>query len=118
MGKKKKAKNAKDLVQIEMKLEELKDLMDGDFFSAHRKGRLILLETQKVRILRQKEETWRQKNRVVWLEVGDNNTNSFQRFTNQRRITNSIWDLKDENGESFSDQSSLKGVTILNFKEI
>ena len=55
--KEKKAKNAKDLVQIEMELEELTGLVDGAFFPAHRKERLILLETQKARILRQEEET-------------------------------------------------------------
>jgi hypothetical protein len=57
-----------------------------------------------------KEVDWRIKSKVVWLELGDNNTKLFHSFTNHRWIINTIWELDDQGGTKvigFKDLSQL-----------
>jgi len=45
--------------------------------------------------LEKEEQEWRLKSRVLWLEVGDNNTKYFHQFVNFRRDLNTIWEIKN-----------------------
>ena len=68
--------------------------------------------------LKKIEETWWLKRRVVWLEAGHNNTKFFHRYANQRRISNSIWELKKSNGDLINDQRRLNVEAVNFFKDI
>ena len=92
--------------------------MVRDYFSANRKERLFQLYAKRVKILRQEEQTWILKSRPVWLEAGDNNTNFFHRFSNQRKITNYFWELKIENGDLISDKTNIKDVALGFFSDL
>jgi hypothetical protein len=46
-------------------------------------------------LLAEQEETWRQKNKAIWLENGYENTKKFQAYAKGRRDYNTIWSLKD-----------------------
>ena len=43
------------------------------------------------------ENLWRQSSRVLWLEVGDRNTNFFHRSTSIHKRRNMIDNVKDDN---------------------
>ena len=74
--------------------------------------------SQKEKILRQIEETWRLKSRKVWLEARDNNTIFFHKYSNQRRISNSIWEMKNSVGEVINEHRSLNIKVVNYFKDI
>ena len=48
----------------------------------------------------------------------DNNTHFFQNYENQRRIPNSIWDLKDSNGNLMLSQLSLEDEYVSHFNYV
>jgi hypothetical protein len=49
-------------------------------------------------ILKQEEETWRQKSRINWLALGDKNTKFFHAYASSRKMNNTIWDITKEDG--------------------
>lgn len=76
------------------------------------------LDAGKDMILKHEEESWRLKSRATWLSQGDNNTKFFHNYANQRRITNSIWKIKDAGGELDSDKKYLEKDAVQHFKEV
>ena len=94
--------------QIEWDIENIHDQFDEDQLFVSREERLAYQQPHSANILRQIEKYWHLKSMVVWLEVGDCNTKFFHKFSNQRRITNYIWELKNENGYTINDQRTLK----------
>lgn len=76
------------------------------------------MEAHKHKLLRIEEEEWRLKSRALWLKCGDNNTNFFHNFTNQRRIHNSIWDFQNELGQTISSQKDLSEAATKHFKKV
>eukprot|EP00253_Pinus_taeda_P001842 PITA_01842 len=62
------------------------------------RAQLFALETEKAKLLRQKEEDWRLKIRAIWLQACDENTKFFQQHANGRKAANTIWELSDRNG--------------------
>jgi hypothetical protein len=69
---------------------------------------LINLETKKKKILEDREAAWRLKSRALWLECGDENTKFFQAYARSRKLTNTIWSLKDSAGR---DVKSFDGLS-------
>ena len=55
--------------------------------------------------MEEKEEAWFLKRREIWLQGGDRNTKFFQDYAWGRKITNTIWELKN-----------WEGVTIWSFE--
>ena len=55
-------------------------------------------------MLKLEGETWRLKSSEIQLTQGDNNTEFVHKYANYRRNLNTIWDLKDENGNVVSSQ--------------
>lgn len=76
------------------------------------------LEERRLKILKVKEETWRQKSRAIWLAKGDLNTHFFHCFANQRRINNVIWEVRDGNGNTICGQNDLQEDVARHFKNI
>lgn len=63
-----------------------------------------------------KEETLRQKSWAIWIHASDNNSKKCHRFANQRRLSNSIWEMKGEQEEMVCDTKLTKQVTVSHFK--
>ena len=76
------------------------------------------LEYKKVVILRKEEETWRHKSRATWLAQGDANRKYFHQFVDFRRITNAMWEIKNEMGELIKGQENLEEDAQRYFKNI
>jgi hypothetical protein len=66
------------------------------------------------------EAKWGLKSRAIWLE-GDNNNIVFHNFVNYRKNLNSIWEIKDQNGQMISSFKEIskagKGYFCILFKE-
>jgi len=62
------------------------------------KTTLLRLEERRNKLLKEKEEMWRLKRRVSWLKSGDENTKFFQAFEKGIKCSNTIWKLKDQDG--------------------
>lgn len=60
----------------------------------------------------------RLKIRAVWLEAGDINSRFFHWFANHRRISNSIWELKNQDGIMLGEQSAIKEELARHFQGI
>lgn len=75
------------------------------------------LEKRKQKILEAQEVTWRLKSRVLWLKEGDKNTKFFHRFANKRREENTIWEIKDEEGNTHSTQEAIPREAVKYFKK-
>ena len=58
------------------------------------------------------------KSRVVWLQSGDKNTKFFQNFANERRLINSMCNLKDKNDALLFYQNALEEGEISFFQEV
>lgn len=61
-------------------------------------------------MLKEKEETWRLKSKAIWLESGDENTKFFQAYAKGRKNVNTIWYLKDQDGNL---ETSFEGLSLL-----
>ena len=69
-------------------------------------------------LLEQEEVFWRQRSHVSWLKEGDKNTKKFHAQCNQRRKTNLISGLQDDDGVWHTDQSKISELAIAYFKNI
>jgi hypothetical protein len=56
------------------------------------------LEYKKRKFLEDKEVKWRLKSRDTWLELGDENTKYFHKFSNHWKNINTIWEMTNEEG--------------------
>ena len=60
----------------------------------------------------------RQKSRAVWLKDEDNNWKFFHQFSNHYRNANSLWGLKDSQGDWCVDAKGLKKDVVDFFWDI
>jgi hypothetical protein len=60
----------------------------------------VRLDKKRQILLGEKEVAWQLKSRVIWLHCGDENTKFFQAYAKGRKMVNTIWDLKGDNGET------------------
>jgi len=74
------------------------------------------LEDDRKKKLLEEEERWRQKNRAIWITIGDKNTKFFHRFASYRRNKNHIWEIEDDLGKVHSHLEDIKNVAINYYK--
>eukprot|EP00253_Pinus_taeda_P006605 PITA_06605 len=86
----KKEKEEHTLGDIENQLTTLMDEQGRGYTYIAAKLHLVVLETQRSRILLDQEETWRVKSRAIWLQAADGNTKFFHKFANGRKSSDTI----------------------------
>jgi hypothetical protein len=68
---------------------------------------------REVNMLVEKEETfWRQRSRVSWLKEGDRNTKFFHACASQRKKTNLITGLRDEQGVWQNEAATISNIAV------
>jgi hypothetical protein len=97
-----KARSSRTLVETKEHRKTLYQILDEGPLSKEQLEGIKNLENTRLKWLKVEEQEWRQKSRAVWIKDGDNNTQFFHQFTNYRRNHNSIWEIKNGNGESVS----------------
>ncbi|CAM8943394.1 unnamed protein product [Rhodiola kirilowii] len=66
-----------------------------------------------------REETmWAQRSRISWLSEGDNNTRFFHLKANARRRVNTISNLVDNIGRSYSNPDDIERVAVSYFRDL
>lgn len=116
--KEKKVKEDQKILDIELELETLLDDRNLGFSLAEGKNRVIELEIQKDKILKEREEAWRLKSRALWLKVGDDNPRLFQNYAKGRKVTNTIWKLPLPNGELADNFQKLSRLGTSHFQNL
>ena len=76
------------------------------------------MESNKNKFLKEQEEVWRLKIRVVWLASGDNNTQFFQSFAKGRKLQNTNWELNNSNNEVCSSFEDLDRISKSHFETL
>ena len=90
------------ITQIEADLEEIQNTDRGGFITQEDKERLYTLESNRNKILEEREEVLRLKTRAICMECGDDNTKFFQAFAKGRKQQNTFWELRNANNEIVS----------------
>jgi hypothetical protein len=60
--------------------------------------KVFCLEEARNKILREDEDRWRLKSRMLWLTGGDKNTRFFHRVASFRRNKKFLWEIEEEGG--------------------
>jgi hypothetical protein len=100
---------------VEEDLENLYAKMQGGNVSAIDLELCLSMEARRFNILLEQEKAWRLKSWALWLETIFQNSKFFQKFANFRKIFNTIWELKDSQGNKkrgFSDLAALGSNTL------
>jgi exonuclease III len=77
--------------------------------------RIKELERDRSTFLREDEERWRLKSRMLWLNGGDKNTRFFHRFASARRSKKQLWDIEQEDGITYHAQEEIKVAAVNHF---
>ena len=93
----KKKKELNSVIEcIAAEIHVLTSIISRDFFSSSQQQALIGLEESRQNNLLHKEETLRQKSRVIWLLAGGSNSKYFHNQENKGHLSNSILEDKGE----------------------
>eukprot|EP00253_Pinus_taeda_P027005 PITA_27005 len=101
-----------------MELGELENPESDGYESQKSKDRILLLEKYRSQILLAREEEWRLKSRVIWLKAGDENTKFFHNYAKGRKIMNTMWKLKNEEGREANTFESLSCMGRSHFQNL
>lgn len=117
-AKEKKAKDEQLITAIEAELYNLLDDRNLGFTWVDDKEKLNELERQKDKILKEREESWRLKSRVIWLKAGDENTKFYQNYVKGRKIANTIWKMPLLDGEQVDSFQKLSILGTSHFQNL
>jgi len=117
-ARKKQQMDEAELKKVEGVLKKLENTGLSSYSTIESKDQLIKLESEKIRLPRQKEETWRLKSREIWLKAGDENSKFFQQYARGRKSINTIWELRDNSGRETSSFNQLADMGMHHFSHI
>lgn len=99
--------------QCKSKMKKLRRLRDCNSVNMYKKAKEELFL-----IFDQREIFWRQRSKQLWLHLGDKNSKYFHYSASERRRTNQIHRLRDNNGEWADCESGLAGVITEHFNHL
>ena len=88
-------------------MESLQVEMEACEITKEHLNKEIELESTLQKILRQEEEGWRLRSRILWLKGGDQNTKFFQNQCKDTQRWNSMRELKAEDGSLIQGQAAI-----------
>ena len=94
----KKGLDHKELKEAEQKIQNIYCSNESGIFSKEELQELRMEERKRSLLLLQEEKLSRLKSIDVWLEARDKNTKYFPKFSSHRKKTNTILEIKDEEG--------------------
>jgi hypothetical protein len=89
---------------------------EGDRLSQEAETKLIYLESERNKLLKEQEEWWRSKSRAIWVKSGDQNNKFFHQFATQRRNSKFIWEIADSAGTLLNNQKDIAAESLKYFK--
>jgi len=99
--------------------QELKQVGNGrGFCSTEGKEDLVRLELRRRAFLVDKEALWRLKNHAIWLTCGDENIEFFHSYAKGRKMTNTIWGLKQDDGQTVNSFEGMSTMEISHFRDL
>jgi hypothetical protein len=104
------------LCRIEQELEDLLRLKAMDTCRVDLDHQVHCLEEAHNIFLREEEERWRLKSRMLWLAGGDKNTRFFHRVASFRRSKFFLWEIEEEGGRVHQSTEAIKTTTFTHFK--
>jgi len=114
---------SKEHIRAQEELMRLEELLIGYLLQEAREPKSIIrdntikhLETERDNLLREEEENWRLRSRVVCLKSGDKNIFFFHNFASYRRNKKHICDISDEEGHAHTGVETIKSEAIKLFK--
>eukprot|EP00253_Pinus_taeda_P033651 PITA_33651 len=106
------------LNEAERIITEYKNSTSGTYNTPECKEQYNLLLTKRSQILKEREESMRLRSRAILLTEGDNNTKFYHKFANGWKAINTIWELKDQQGHTISNQQNLARLATDHFRGI
>eukprot|EP00253_Pinus_taeda_P008693 PITA_08693 len=91
--------------------------MTAQAVSWNTRAQIWELEKKKQNLLKIEEISWKLKSRITWMKEGDKNTEFFHRFASKRRAVNSIWQIKNEEGDFLFSQEGIANEAVSYFKK-
>lgn len=80
--------------------------------------KILNLSRRKEKILKTREEEWRQESHLAWIKGGDNNTKYFDQATSKRKQQNMIWTITNEYGITLSSPMDINMEDFQHYKEL
>ncbi|XP_058757456.1 uncharacterized protein LOC131630719 [Vicia villosa] len=107
--------------EISKELRRIEEQLGSEFCWAEGHGdisRNRALVRQRDKLLQTEEIMWRQRSRALWLKYGDKNSKFFHGKASQRRKTNLIKKIKDENGYWWRGHDNYERILVTYFTDI
>eukprot|EP00253_Pinus_taeda_P030029 PITA_30029 len=102
----------------EEEIYTFKENIEEIISSLEQKDKITSLMHKRTQILKDREESWRLRSWEIWLKDGDNNTKFYHKFANERKVINTIWELKNEHGQVIQTFRELAALANSHFKDI
>jgi hypothetical protein len=77
-----------------------------------------ILELQKRKLLESNEAEWRLDSRTLWWACEDENTNKIHHYENHRRNVNTIWMMRNGEGEEANSFEDLGKLELEHFGDV
>ncbi|KAJ6333872.1 hypothetical protein OIU78_010889 [Salix suchowensis] len=98
--------------------EEAQRLLDSEPSNVGYKSAERYLAEDYMNLCKEEEAFFRQRSRVQWLKLGDQNTKFFHRSLIHRTARNSIGKLQDANGRTYTDRDTIGNMAVTYFSNL
>ncbi|KAM6546692.1 hypothetical protein CsatB_027428 [Cannabis sativa] len=106
--------NENEIKELEKKLEWIQNQPISDALKDEELKTQSLLSVAWAK----SESMWRQKSREIWLSLGDRNTKFFHAATVLRKRRNSIWAVKDKEGNIWREKKQIASTINSHFLDL